>query len=1153
MKKKSLLGSTKPYRNPKWLGPQDKVDNLGPILGAKPKKSKVLSTKFMGCSKNMTNKNIIAENNKYSSNEKAQLAAVRRDGYAIEWIDNPSEAVQMAAVKQNGYAIGYISKPSEAVQMAAIQRNYRAIEYIDKPSEAVQMAAVRQDGWAIEYIDNPSEAVQLAAVQQNGRAIQFIKKPTINVKLMAKSKVLSTKFQGCSIDRSNSNIISEYKDDYNPSNEEWLKNEIDYAYEIFNNEEFPRVDREEAHRRIKLLNAEAKKKGYIDKWNKEAQEEAEKTHIKPELLDVLDDVRGYIHHGKTINKADSNMLHSMGISEAVNKYPISARINPRSLKKLSLLGPEDKLGFGAGLITITNKVYIAAWHSEIRAKRGYDICRLSEGAIRIRQGGWDCGDNTIIEFGKYDDDTIYRLKQIIPYVTSPTNKFKLECDARGINNDHLYVTGNKEYIMAELEEWLTPRQKVPLPGSVMAFHMQESKETPKLTYREFANASKAKNKKCPTCESEFKNVHSANQKYCSSDCEVKGETVKKLQEAFDKSIIRKAGFIPYYFDNFGKLRMMFVMSSDPTYGGSKWMIAKGHIDGKETDLQAALREGNEECGVKQSNIKFIKLGWKGLIKGYTESSEMTIYIGEVKDPVDFDKPGNEIKAVKWITPEEFNSIGRNSQKFIVEACVNKIGDKMRFSEIKESRKFTVYKDGGFYGPKYEYGYIGVQDEDGHDMTYIGKKSVPNMNIQQAISALKQQFPGCEVKIKLSKISEGMLNGLTVMSLDQFLDGENPEETELEDEMLGEAGEFGLGSKYRNASHKEMQDYLDRTVFKKKNKLDPYTMPYIHPSNVKKNADGSVPIIDENGDKYDLDALRDAITKRPSGLLKQNEKMKHSNGTATVYYNVGLPALKGLSVNEETGEFVVVDTCPGAGICKNYCFAMKGSYIMFPGVSMKSAQTLNYLLNDPEGFKAELIGEISKAIAKWDNFTDKDFNKGDVEVSIRWHDSGDFFSPEYMDMAWDVAREFPNNLFYAYTKIADVANSEDKPDNFVINFSAGASSTQSNLVNISAVKHSQVVPKDLFYDLIARKGIKLIKNAAGATQFRGPEEWNELKDRLAEKYDIDVDTILSYDEFVEKKMNKTLGTKPKWNVTVLPGEGDVSATDPTVKGTYLMFH
>ena len=141
MKKKSLLGSTKPYRNPKWLGPQDKVDNLGPILGAKPKKSKVLSTKFMGCSKNMTNKNIIAENNKYSSNEKAQLAAVRRDGYAIEWIDNPSEAVQMAAVKQNGYAIGYISKPSEAVQMAAIQQDGYAIECIKKPTINVKLVA----------------------------------------------------------------------------------------------------------------------------------------------------------------------------------------------------------------------------------------------------------------------------------------------------------------------------------------------------------------------------------------------------------------------------------------------------------------------------------------------------------------------------------------------------------------------------------------------------------------------------------------------------------------------------------------------------------------------------------------------------------------------------------------------------------------------------------------------------------------------------------------------------------------------------------------------------------------------------------------------------------------------------------------------------
>ena len=39
--------------------------------------------------------------------EASKLEAVKRDGYAILYIHDPSEAVQLEAVKQDGYAIQY--------------------------------------------------------------------------------------------------------------------------------------------------------------------------------------------------------------------------------------------------------------------------------------------------------------------------------------------------------------------------------------------------------------------------------------------------------------------------------------------------------------------------------------------------------------------------------------------------------------------------------------------------------------------------------------------------------------------------------------------------------------------------------------------------------------------------------------------------------------------------------------------------------------------------------------------------------------------------------------------------------------------------------------------------------------------------------------
>jgi len=412
------------------------------------------------------------------------------------------------------------------------------------------------------------------------------------------------------------------------------------------------------------------------------------------------------------------------------------------------------------------------------------------------------------------------------------------------------------------------------------------------------------------------------------------------------------------------------------------------------------------------------------------------------------------------------------------------------------------------------------------------------------------------------IVENKLNGLTIIDIDRFVEKgypkDNKEADEISDEGLDESildeADFASGARTRVASDPEMQDYLNRIRTKNKTKLDPYTMPYIHDKKIK--------IKNQNGQDYDLEALKKEIMKRPSSLLKKNEKMKHSNGTADQYYNVGLPALKGLAVNEQTGEFVIVDTCPGAGACKTFCYAMKGSYIQYPDVFMKQTQTLNYLLNDPQGFAAELSNEISKAIAYWDKFSAKSktgkTEEGpiDVKVAIRFHDSGDFFSPEYMNMAWAVAREFPDNLFYAYTKVASVANDPNKPENFILNFSAGALSTQSRLVNIKgpeARKHIQVVPKSMFDDLVLKQGGKLVKSPSGATQVKDAHSFDILKERLAKHFAIPMDSIISYDEFMQKKMAKTLGDKPRWNVTVFPGEGDISATDPSVIGTYLMFH
>jgi hypothetical protein len=132
---------------------------------------------------------IILENKRciYDDEERCMLA-VRQDGWAIRFINDPSEAVQLEAVRQNGYAIKYIKDPSETVKLEAVSRDGWAIRFIKDPSERVQLEAARQNGWVIQFIQfikDPSEEFQLEAVRQNGNAIKFIKDPSEEIQLEA--------------------------------------------------------------------------------------------------------------------------------------------------------------------------------------------------------------------------------------------------------------------------------------------------------------------------------------------------------------------------------------------------------------------------------------------------------------------------------------------------------------------------------------------------------------------------------------------------------------------------------------------------------------------------------------------------------------------------------------------------------------------------------------------------------------------------------------------------------------------------------------------------------------------------------------------------------------------------------------------------------
>lgn len=169
-------------------------------------------------------------------------------------------------------------------------------------------------------------------------------------------------------------------------------------------------------------------------------------------------------------------------------------------------------------------------------------------------------------------------------------------------------------------------------------------------------------------------------------------------------------------------------------------------------------------------------------------------------------------------------------------------------------------------------------------------------------------------------------------------------------------------------------------------------------------------------------------------LTRNSKMLKSK-SATVY-NWGIPAFI-----SETG----LKTCPKAGICAAGCYAMSGTY-MFKNTKNAYERRLSLSLSDQ--FENVMIEELTYIL-----------NKAKLPVYIRIHDSGDFYSKEYLEKWLRIMEVFPEIKFYAYTKEVKMLKSikDSLPDNFTVIFSLGGK--EDGLINVHNDRHSAVF-KDL---------------------------------------------------------------------------------------------
>lgn len=175
--------------------------------------------------------------------------------------------------------------------------------------------------------------------------------------------------------------------------------------------------------------------------------------------------------------------------------------------------------------------------------------------------------------------------------------------------------------------------------------------------------------------------------------------------------------------------------------------------------------------------------------------------------------------------------------------------------------------------------------------------------------------------------------------------------------------------------------------------------------------------------------------------------------------------------------------------------------------------------------------------------------------MRWNDAGDFFSAEYYAIATRITKQLKaegyNVKSYGYTKMGDIVNLAD-PD-VTINFSDDANKRETGKIkDLEGAKKSVIVAKNVFDDLLVKddKNRNYLTNEKGKVMFKdGQNGIHELKNRLAKLYNVDVNTILTYDELMQTPQGES-----QYNVIVMPkGDGDRGAQRNDVKTSFLLFH
>jgi len=182
-------------------------------------------------------------------------------------------------------------------------------------------------------------------------------------------------------------------------------------------------------------------------------------------------------------------------------------------------------------------------------------------------------------------------------------------------------------------------------------------------------------------------------------------------------------------------------------------------------------------------------------------------------------------------------------------------------------------------------------------------------------------------------------------------------------------------------------------------------------------------VDERGDECarsaDVRVVPGETSGRPTGAVKRLLTANNADLRRDGIYTWSLPAWV-----VELPDGSKVNVCPSAGACVELCYALRGTYV-FKNVRAAHTRNLLMVLNDQAEWERLLVAELQHP--RYDG------------AHVRIHDTGDFFSRQYLEGWLRVMAAAPRTMFYAYPKEVALFRElvePDRPINFRYVYSYG---------------------------------------------------------------------------------------------------------------------